>query len=374
MMREATARSLGSAVAVAAAAFAGASLVQAAEVRRGHSEYLASLSARSLSEGVGRETLPLITPAAGPGRTAVARRLLALVGGTGSSLGSRLVLGDLKPSPTSRRSVAYVGDKGYVEVHADGTKLRVRGNIDDPKELEKAGSARLEKVELESLGQRFVKDSLKEFVRLGTNESLTFLGARYLVNSGGEVERNSETHQVVASIAVFGREVDGVPVVGSGSKVAVWFDGARQPVGFDVDWPVFRMSGRSQRVLAPGALAERVAKTTVPPRGSDVERVLRYECGYVDLGATRRGEAIQAGCSIAWESSRGDSVSAHSEFVPAGEPVLKERRWPLASLVAAGRILNTRSPEFLRYLGGPKPPRDAPPAKAPGSQVGDSGR
>ena len=368
MKREATLRLLAPAVVLAAAGFAGGPFVQAAEARRGHSEYLASLTARSLREGVGRESVPLLTPVAGPGRPVVAKRLLALVGGTQASLGPRLLLGDLKQGAPSRRSIAYVGAKGYVEVHADGTRLRVRGNIDDPKEIEKAGSARVEKADLESLGQRFVKESLREFVQLGASESLTFLGARYLVNSGAQADANRETEQVVASIAVFGRAVDGVPVVGSGSKVAVWFDNARQPVGFDVDWPVYRASGRTQRVLAPGPLAERVAKTTVPLKGTDLAKVLRYECGYVDLGATRRGTVIQAGCSIAWESGQGDDgVSAHTEFVPAGEQVLKERRWPLASAVAAGRLLNIASPEFLRYLGGPKPPGEAPPAKSAGN-------
>ena len=365
MKLEAIRRSSGgrqaAAVVLGTLALASPFVASAAEPRRGHSDYLASLTARSLKNGFGRESVPLLAPVAGPGREAVARRLLDQVGGKQPSLGRRLQLGALKPGPSDRRTTSYLGESGYVDVFADGTRLRVRGNIDDPKELEKAGTTRLAKAELETLGQRFVKESLGDFVKLGAGESLSFLGVRYLVNGEGNVEAKTETERVVANIAIFGREVNGLPVVGSGSKVAVWFDNARQPVGFDVDWPVYRPSGREQRVLAPKSQAERVAKTTVPVEGSDAVKVRRFECGYVDLGATRRGGLVQAGCSIAWESRGPDGeVSAHSEFVPAGEQVYKERRWPLASALAAGRIINTASPEFVRYLGGPKQPGEAP--------------
>ena len=250
-----------------AALSAGTSGAGAAEPRRGHSDYLASLSARSLREGFGRDSVPLLAPVAGPGREAVARRLLEQVGGKQTALGPRLQLLALKAAPRDHRVTSYLGDAGYVDVFADGTKLRVRGNLDDPKEIEKAGGTRLEKADLEALGQRFVREALGDLVKVGNQESLTFLGVRYLVNGGADVDAKKDTEQVVANIAIFGREVNGVAVVGGGSKVAVWFDNARQPVGFDVDWPAYRSAGRVQRVLAQKALAARVAKTTVPVEG-----------------------------------------------------------------------------------------------------------
>lgn len=332
--------------------------------RRGHSDYLASLTARALREGFARESVPLLAPVAGPGRETVMRRLLGRVGGSQASLSRRLQLGALKPGPPDRRVVSYIGENGYVDVFGDGTKLRVRGNIDDPGEIERAGNTRLEKSELESLGLKFVREALADFVKLGERESVTFLGVRYLMNGGADLT-GKEAVQVIGSIAVFGREVGGLPVVGSGSKVAVWFDNARQPVGFDVDWPVYRITGQTQRVLDRDGLTERVARTTVPLQGSATVSVRRFECGYVDLGATRRGPSIQAGCSIAWERrGPGGDVSAHVEFVPAGTQVLKETRWPLASAVAAGRVINTASPEFMRYIVGPKEPGQAPPDPA----------
>jgi hypothetical protein len=332
----------------------------AAEPRKGHSEYRESLTARSLREGVGRDRVALLAPVAGPGRAAVARKLLAQVRGKDSPFGRRLQLGNLKAGRADKRIVSYLGKAGYLDVFADGSKLRVRANIDDPRELEAAGTVRLEKGELETLGRRFAGEALRDLVPLGANESLTFLGVRHLVNSEGSTDGRTSTHRTVANIAIFGREVQGVPVVGSGSKVAVWFDNARQPVGFDVDWPVYRVSERTQNVLAPRELAERVAKTTIPYEGS-AGKLSRFECGYVDLGATRRGKTVQAGCSIAWQTTGRDGETvAHVEFVPAGAQVIEERRWPLAAAVAAGQLVNITSPEFAKWVVGPKAPLDPP--------------
>ena len=332
----------------------------AAERRKGHSEYRESLTARSLREGVGRDRVALLAPVAGPGRDAVARRLLAQVRGKEARFGRRLQLGRLKAGQSDKRITSYAGKAGYLDVFADGSKLRVRGNVDDARELHAAGPVRLEKGELETLGRRFVSEALRDLVPLGANETLTFLGVRHLVNSEGSVRDRTSTHRTVANIAIFGREVQGVPVVGSGSKVAVWFDNARQPVGFDVDWPVYRVTERHQAVLAPGELAERVAKTTIPYEGG-VGTLSRFECGYVDLGATRRGTAVQAGCAISWASTGRDGETvAHVEFVPAGAQVVEEKRWPLAAAVAAGDLVNVTSPEFARWVVGPKVPPDPP--------------
>jgi hypothetical protein len=333
-----------------------------AEPRRGHSEYRESLTARSLREGVGRDNVALLAPSAGPGRAVVARRLLTQLSGKDAPFGRRLQLGGLKAGRADKRIVSYLGKAGSLDVFADGSKLRVRANMDDPRELEAAGTVRLEKGELETLGRRFVREALRDLVPLGANESLTFLGVRHLVNSEGSTDGRTTAHRTVANIAIFGREIQGVPVVGSGSKVAVWFDNARQPVGFDVDWPVYRVSDRAQRVLAPGELAVRVAKTTIPYEGG-AGRLSRFECGYVDLGATRRGPIVQAGCAISWQATNGEGeTAAHVEFVPAGFEVIEERRWPLAAALAAGQVVNVTSPEFATWVSGPKAAPDPPKA------------
>ena len=126
-----------------------------------------------------------------------------------------------------------------------------RGNIDDPTEIRKARTAGriIEKDELEKIGRNFIKDALGDFVRVGNEETITFLGVRYM-RDGNYNDRGRGDEEVVANIALFGREIGGVPVIGSGSKIAVWFANDRQPVGFDIDWPVYQVLRSRQEVLS----------------------------------------------------------------------------------------------------------------------------
>ncbi|CBE67951.1 MAG: hypothetical protein F9K13_04360 [Candidatus Methylomirabilis oxygeniifera] len=340
-----------------------AAALSANELRKGHSDYLASLTERSLKKAFPARSVRLLEVAPGPGRAAAAKAILARL--ERGDLGRRLRLADLKPRTADRRVLSFLGEAGYLDVMADGSKLRVRGAIDDTKEIERAGAGRIEKKALEDLGRRFVREALSPLVKLGKGETLMFLGVRYLYDGEAGTEAataSQERERVIASIAIFGREVAGLPIVGSGSKVAVWFDNSREPVGFDVDWPVYRVSSRVQRVLSQAELARRIATTTVPLGGTKDITVRRFECGYVDLGATRRTKVMQAGCSIAFEGrGEGGEVWGRTEFVPAGRPALKEARWPLANALAAGDVINTGTEEFQRFLNSPKAPDEAPP-------------
>lgn len=48
---------------------------------------------------------------------------------------------------------------------------------------------------------------------------------------------------------IFSRVVNGVAVVGPGSKVAVLFDANHSIVGFDFDWPTYASAGRTQPII-----------------------------------------------------------------------------------------------------------------------------
>lgn len=328
--------------------------------RTGHSEYLVGLTRNALQEGFGKDSVLLLSAERGPGREAVARRLRALASAKDSRFGARLTVKGFKTAPADDRNLTLIGENSYVKISADGTKVVFRGNIDDPREVERARAAgrMIEKEELEKLGRRFVGDALADFVKLGREESLTFLGVKYL-RDGEYREDGRGEEQVVANIAVFGREVRGVPVIGSGSKVAVWFANDRQPVGFDVDWPVYNLQRTQQRALRRDRLNELVRATTVETTGSDRASVARFECGYVDLGATRRGAPIQAGCAIHYAGRHEDgSVWARVEFVPAGEKVVADPRWPLSGLIARGRVMNTDTPEYAKYASKNAPAGD----------------
>lgn len=328
----------------------------------GPSDYLNSLSARSVTNGFQRSTLVVLTPDPGPGRQVVAKRLLSKLNG---NLGRRLVATNFKESQNDNRLVSYISENSYLDVYADGTKFRFRGDIDNAKQIVTTPTAKLANAELESLGRAFITKNLSDFVKRGRNDSITFLGTRYLHNGGTDL-KGTTTDEVIANIAIFGREVNGVPVVGSGSKIAVWFTNDREPIGFDVDWSSYRPTALTQRILSKEQLEARIQAANIPLKDSSNAKLSRYECGYVDLGATRRGKSIQAGCSLSYvghtgpTNAAGESLTwARVEFVPAGVRVLEDSRWPLARLIAKqGELKNANSQDLV--LSREKDPGSAP--------------
>lgn len=335
--------------------------------RTGHSDYLTSLTQKGMKEGLGQDSVMLLQLERGPGRDVVAKDLRAMLMQSGDKFGKRLAVPDLKETAYDKRILSYAGERSYLEIYTDGTKFRFRSDLDDPKVTEQAGKyQKLDKAELETMGRRFIGEALGRVVRLGPNEALTFLGVRYLRHGGGDGEgKNSIRDAVIANIAVFGREVNGVPVVGSGSKVAVWFAGDRQPVGFDVDWPVYKVTQTPQRLLPQEKLKARVEAVTTFPKYSSQSRVTRFECGYVDLGATKRSSQLQAGCSVSYDGrsapykGKGETLQwARIEFVPAGVRVLRDPKWPLANLIASGKEPTARSMESITLGTAPDPGAD----------------
>jgi hypothetical protein len=174
---------------------------------------------------------------------------------------------------------------------------------------------------------------------LQQNEIITFLGARYLRQGGGSVREPTSKESLLANIAIFGREVNGIPVIGSGSKMAIWLTPDEKVIGFDVDWPHYKPDGAGEALVSKDELIRRVEAVAVPLSGTEDATVRRFECGYVDLGATRRNSAtpIQAGCAIAFHGPERDGTSptyARLEFVPAARTVYADAHWPLATHIA----------------------------------------
>jgi hypothetical protein len=306
----------------------------------GPSAYRESLTRRSLASGFERASVTVLAAERGPGREVIARRLLAALD---ARMGRRLVAVGLKQSRPDRKILSYVGESASLEVFTDGTKFRFRGDMDNPKELERTrGVKRPADERLEALGRGFIGKALAEYVKVAPGESLTFLGTRFLRSGGADVEgRIKNKGDVQASIAIFSREIDGIPVVGPGSKVAVWFANDGEPVAFDVDWPSYRRTQATQQILSWDKLRARVQATAIAPTGSATSTVSRFECGYVDLGVTRRAGEVQAGCSISYESRDGAAATAGPvpkwakiEFVPAGVHVLDDPHWPVAQFIA----------------------------------------
>jgi hypothetical protein len=91
---------------------------------------------------------------------------------------------------------------------------------------------------LEGPARQFIERALPDVVRLAPNETLQPWGVSYQglrVGDGTAPEQEA----IVATKVGFTRAIDGVAVLGSGSKIDVTFDVQGRVVSFNVDWPEY---------------------------------------------------------------------------------------------------------------------------------------
>ena len=319
-----------------AAALACVTLVTSAVAEE--SPYRKSLTERSKKEGFGRAEAKTLSVVVTSDRGKTAERLRKEA--SSGTLGKLLALSFDKPSQNGKKTVSFVAEQGYLQVYADGSRFRLRGDLGKVKPTEaNGGKERIEIHRLEKIARDYVQGPLKEFIGLQDAEALTFLGSRYFRQGGGSVAGDKGKEYLVANIAILGREIDGIPVVGSGSKIAVWLTPEAEVVGVDVDWPQYERGEKAQPLLSVEGLRRRIAAASVPVEDTEKVKVVRFECGYVDLGATRRlaGAPVQPGCAISYRGVEVDEMEgafARQDFVPAAQQVYPDERWPLANFIA----------------------------------------
>lgn len=258
---------------------ASASAAKAGEVDLPYRE---AVAAQSRLEALGARQVELLERLPGPGREVVLAQLLDLFPRPGSVAegepGVEKVLADAD-------SLRAQGSGWYLEVRGGGEWMRYwnwgylhgSGNPLMPVE------SRLSPTVLEEMAQECLKHELGPFVRLGPGEELRAWTASYLVR-GFKGQSGPEELFVEASRITLVRVVRGVPVVGSGSRVSMIFANDGTLVGFDLDWPELRASGRkvmTDKIATVRSRAESELREQVGVAGPEERRPL---CGYYDPG------------------------------------------------------------------------------------------
>ena len=304
---------------------------------------------QSARAGLGRSSVPLLRRVPGNGRAAVMDAMLRRFAESRDSI---TTYGEVEPEEVRDR-LAVAANGWFLEVAGDGTNVSYRnyGFLDKRLELARPVSERMKDAQLEELGRRFIAENLEGFIRLGDGEEIVPLFTEFQVGGGGSTEPGArpDPEYVVAGTVVFTRTVDGVPVVGGGSKIAVVFDNEGQPVGFDFDWPVYERTGRAQRTASRAEVQERMDRLAVLDSKAPGFEVQRFECGYFDPGTRRRDReaVVQAACSVqasqrtivdarehARDPASGHVLTAISTYIPAGAEVEPDRSWPEAQTLS----------------------------------------
>lgn len=301
--------------------------------------YRRSITVSSLRDVLDERQVPLLTTV--PPVGARDGQLTRLLRSLGTSRDRRIHVRNPGTPHSSRRStfLQSTDNSWYLEVLGDGSAFRYRGNIDDTTERQaEAGLAPLDMATLEKLGRSFLTERLRKFVPLGPEEALVFLGTRFS-GEGSATSDERISSAVVATIALFGRVVGDTFVTGPGSKAAVWLSNRGEVVGFDVDWPTYVVSSQLQETLGIDGFLSRMADYANSPLEQIERNLSHFECGYVDLGAQRRGRApVQAGCAVLHDGPLPDGTTyASTEVIPLGVVVEADPSWPVTSFVRDGR-------------------------------------
>ena len=318
------------------------------------SEYRLEQSARSLKSALDGRTVPLLK-AKGP-RGGAKLRMQKLVEALSAS---KALPANLKLVAKDGDSMLAAGDDGgYLEVDKDASSFRFRRGGES---FSTQGSQeRMSNSELESRGRAVLEKFFAPILFAGSSsiQETRFLGGRYIIDDVVELATGRELSNVVANIAVFGREVQGVSVVGPGSKAAIFLSPQGELIGFDVDWPDYKVLGKKQTSAPISEVADRFAKFsdrdvplsggTQSDDGSETHFVTLdlFECGYIDLGPRkRRGAKIQTGCAaqVSGYSGDGSVRLAYVEVLPIGVKVERDKSWVVTDEIRGRRPKPCRS-------------------------------
>ena len=321
--------------------------------------------AASRVAGLGRTTLPLLERVAGPGADTVASTVLAKFEQSTNAINTRGTF----EREVAANHVTLRTEDWSLQVAADGTRVNYRNiaQLDGALSTARPVAERLDQDSLEALGRRFIGDSLREFIALAPSDEILPLYSEFQIVGGGAVRETQslpEAEQVVANTVVFTRAIDGVPVVGGGSKIAVTFLNDGTAVAFDFDWPQYRKTERQQEVLPLDEIRGRSSGVLAVDLDARDVTVTRFECGLFDPGVRKRDAAalVQSACFVQADRrdiidpdlNRRDPESGHiitaiAQAIPAGALIERDDRWP-----EAAALLGSALPEEPAATDGPK--------------------
>jgi hypothetical protein len=232
--------------------------------------------AQSRSTGIGRANALQVERLPGPGREQVMNLVV-------SRFSRRPLLSLPTPLPGSDSLMAR-GEGWFAEVRGTGEWIRFRDEayIDGPLNKPIPMAQRPSGGALEARAREVLAKELSAFVQLGPNERLESWSVSRLVNSSVSAS-GEEASELVASRVLFTRVLDGVPVLGAGSKVSVIFANDGKLVGFDLDFPQLKL-GPAVKVVGMAEIQARTdilfgRKTSLQSLGEG-----DFECGYFDPG------------------------------------------------------------------------------------------
>jgi hypothetical protein len=230
--------------------------------------------------------------------------------------------------------------------------------------------------DLEVAGRAYIERHLSRVIEFQPGDRLVPEARFVRFEAGVATDGSSATMQVVANRIVFTREINGIPVVGAGSKVTITFLNDGSVESFRYDWPRYAKTARTQRLASPQEILRRVQQavggrsaayygsrtpSSATSGGAMIDlggnrQLERLDCGYYDPGFVNRdvNALVQGGCYYhvlqSQESNGFVTTAAYAGAVPAAKRPENDARWPEIALLRG------------RWPYGPPAPPSAGPA------------
>jgi hypothetical protein len=298
----------------------------------------------SMTQGFGRATLPVLQRAAASNPAQVSAALLG-----------KLCANCAVSKATQGTNLQITGANLVLSISGDGTAADFRDVSVQAKahSLAKPLDGRMPLIALEKAGRTFVASKLASVIALGPGEQLVALSTDYRVEGLQNLSTGAVTQSVVANRVVFGRTLNGVPVVGNGSTVIVTFANDGSVESFHYDWPKYETAAglTGQNLVNASDLLARVQQVVGARTGAAVTSTVRVptvteaatgavelnlgtklqslQCGYYDAGAAEGHAQVQPGC--VYHAVFADTTGMRQGYagaVPGGLQFQPDAKWP----------------------------------------------
>jgi hypothetical protein len=147
---------------------------------------------------------------------------------------------------TEAGRILITGTDWKLAVFRDGSAAEFVNQVAANRAHDLKAERALSLAQLEAAGRDFISRFLADAITLGSAERLEPEATSARTEGGVAVDGTSAYSAVVANRIVFTREIDGVPVVGAGSKVTITFLNDGSVESFRYDWPQYTPTGRVQ--------------------------------------------------------------------------------------------------------------------------------
>lgn len=184
--------------------------------------------------------------------------------------------------------------------------------------LDRYGQADEQPFELSERRARAAADKFVATLGLLPKGEAKALAVTHLRQAGGDPKGGRVDERVLDAGVVYGRFIDGLPVIGPGGMAMVNVSGAGEVVGARRIW---RSLGRGVATvkLLPAEWAIETFEATVAPRVLGDIRVLKSQLGYLEFGELDRQSLIEPVYAFVYVVRHGEVSSKHVHVMHAGD-------------------------------------------------------